>query len=263
MDRFDRRSAWIPLLAAVAFGVLAVTSGDLAAQAQQQPMLLQVTFVQLEPETAPQWAELQRNELIPAQKKGGLTWRETWASGVTGDAYTRVIVTQISSLAQYDGQAPIVKALGTEGAQAFGEKNRRLLTGSRSIIIQSRPELGFGTPAAKPNLAILTTVTVANGRAADFESFLKADVIPGLKKGGVGHYTVSRLVYGGDTNQYFTLIPVANYTELAKGHPLERALGADGMARLTQKTAPFVVKLEREIIRFLPDLSFMPSSPTS
>lgn len=258
-----RRSTWI-LAAPVAVLAVLVWPGDPAgAQDSQQPQLLRVTLVQLKPETAPQWAELQRTELIPAQKKGGLPWRDTWASATSGDVYQRAILTPISSLAQYDGQAPIVKALGQQGAQAFGEKSRRLVASSRGEIIRTRPDLGFGRRPAKPNIGLLTTIIVANGRGADFESFLRTEVIPGLKKANVGYYAVSQMVYGGDANQYMTLLTFDNFAELAKGHPLERALGESGMARLGQKSAAFVVKLERTLIRYLADLSYGPASPTS
>jgi hypothetical protein len=255
--RFVPRSAWALLLLFALLAAVAAWPGRvIVAQTPQQSQLLQVNYVQLKPETAPQWADLQRNELIPAQKKGGLAWRETWAGGNTGDVYLRAIVTPITSLAQYDGQAPIVKALGEQGARAFGEKNRRLITGSHGYIVRTRPDLGFGMPPAKPNIMLLSTVTVANGRNGDFESFIKADVAPALKKANVNYYTVSQVVYGGDANQYFTLIPFSNFAELAKGHPLERALGADGMMRLGQKSGPSVLKLERTIIRYLADLSY-------
>jgi hypothetical protein len=255
--RFVRRSEWASLLlCAMLAGVAAWPGRVIVAQTPQQSRLVHVNEVQLRPETAPQWAELQRNELIPAQKKGGLAWRDTWAPANTGDVYLRAILTPITSLAQYDGAAPIVKALGEPGAQAFGEKSRRLITGSRGYIIRTRPDLGFGTRPAKPNIGLLTTVTVADGRSADFENFLKGDVVPGLKKANVGYYTASQVVYGGDVNQYMTLLLFENFAELAKGHPLERALGTDGMTRLTQKAAPFVTKLERTLIRYLADLSY-------
>lgn len=153
--------------------------------------------------------------------------------------------------------------MGQEGAQAFGEKQRRLIASTRVEIIRTRPELGFGRRPAQPNIGLLTFVTVAAGRNAEFESFLKTDVVPALKKANVGYYSVSQMVYGGDSNTYGTLLLFENYSALAKGHPLARALGENGMARLGQKSAPFIVKLERTLIRYLADLSYGPTPPTS
>jgi hypothetical protein len=230
----------------------------LRAQSGQPPQaqLLLITEVQLKPDSAPDWTELQKSEQIPAQKKGGVLWRDTWASGVAGDAYLRAIVTPIADLALFDGPSPAIKALGQEGAAALGAKTRKLIAGSRSAVIRTRPDLGFGTRPAAYKLAILTTVTVVNGRAADFEAFIKTDVAPALKKVNVSYYSVSQVVYGGNTNEFRTLIPVNDFAEIAKGHPLERALGSDGMIKLLQKSAPFISQVDRTIIRYLPDLSF-------
>jgi hypothetical protein len=56
---------------------------------------------------------------------------------------------------------------------------------------------------------------------------------------------------------------VNDYAEIAKGSPLERALGPEGMAKLTQKAGPLITRLERRIIRHLPDLSYGAAAPTS
>jgi hypothetical protein len=267
MTRFARTTAAATLVLA---GLWLATSDEPQAQsaaaqstAAQQRQLLLITEVHLKPDTAPEWTELQKAEQVPAQKKGGVAWRDTWTDGPGGDPYLRGTVVPISSLAQFDNPAPIVKALGAEGAAAFGAKNRRLVTGSRSRIYATRPDLGFGTRTGVPKLAILTTVNVVNGRGPDFDAFLKSDVVPALKKAGVTYYAVAQVVYGGDTNEYVTLVLASDYAELAKGHPLERALGPEGAAKLAQKTGAFVSRLERRIIRYVPELSFAPGAPTS
>jgi hypothetical protein len=263
MSWFPRRSAAVPLITIVS-ALWAWPATPLAQSTpSSQSQLLMINEIHLKPETAPEWTELQKSELLPAQKKGGLPWRDTWTAGPGGNPALRVTVTPIASFARFDTPAPIVKALGQEGAAAFGAKNRRLISGSASHIVRARPELGFGTRPAEHKLAILTTATVANGRTAEFEAFLRADVVPALKKGGVTYYTVVQTIYGGDTNQYRTLIPIATFAELDSGHPLEKALGAAGVGKLLQKSAPFVIKLERSVIRYLPDLSYRPTGTTS
>jgi hypothetical protein len=234
-----------------------------SASTPQQPQLLLINEVSLKPETAPEWAELQKNEVIPAQKKAGTTRRDVWANGPGGDPYLRSVVTPISSIAQFDSEPPMVKALGQEAAAALAAKGRRLVSGSRSRIVMTRPELSFGTRPAKPNIGVFSIVNVTSGRAGDFEALVKSDVIPGLKKAGVTYYSVVQTIFGGDANEFWTLSLVPNYAELAKGSPLERGLGPEGMAKLTQKAAPVITRVERRIIRYLADLSFGPASPTS
>ena len=264
MTRFPRVSAAVIL---VLTGLWLASSGNFlraqSASTPQQRQLLMINEVNLKPDTAPEWAELHKTETIPAQKKSGLQWRDTWANGPGGDPYLRATVVPISSLAVFDGPNPLLKALGEQGFAAYMAKNRRLVAGARSTIVVTRPDLGFGTRPATHKLAILTIVNAASGRGPDFEALLKSDVVPALKKGGVTYYSVVQVVFGDDVNKYMTLTPVSDYAELAKGSPIERALGAEGMAKLTQKAGPLVTRLERRIIRYLPDLSFGPAAPTS
>lgn len=259
-------SSSLPLLIALSLAfVPMLAGGPIGAQGDQSQVsqLLHITYVTLKPETAPQWAMLQRDEQIPAQKKAGLLWRDTWASAQSGDTYLRAIVTPVSALSQYDGANPLIKVLGESGTQALGDKVRRFIDSGQQMIIRTRPDLGYGARSARPTLAVLATVTVAPARVAEFESLIKSEIAPAYKKANVSYYAVSQVVYGGDTNQYMTLVPVENFAALAKGHPLELALGPAGAARLTQKAGATITKLERTIVRYLPDLSFQAVPATS
>lgn len=263
MTRFARLSALISLVCAS----LWLASSDSLVRAQSasapQRQLLMINEIQLKPETAPDWTELQKS-VLDSMKKVATRGREVWASGPGGDPYGRAIVTPIASLAQFDNPNPFVKALGEQAFTDYSAKNRKLIAGSHSTIVVTRPDLGFGTrPNGPPKLALLTIVNAASGRGLDFEALLKSDVVPALKKGGVGYYSVVQVVFGDDANKYMTLMLVNDYAEIAKGSPLERALGPEGMTKLTQKAGPLVTRLERRIIRYLPDLSFGPAATTS
>jgi hypothetical protein len=264
MTRFARLSAAVSLVCAGLW--LASSENILSAQSAsmpQQRQLLLINEIQLKPETAPDWTELQKS-MIESQKKVATRGREVWASGPGGDPYLRAIVTPIASIAQFDNPNPFAKVLGEQGFAEYMAKNRRLVAGSHSTIVTTRPDLGFGTrQGTAPKLAILSIIHAANGRGAEFEALLKSDVVPALKKGGVTYYSVVQVVFGDDINKYMTLSLASDFAEIAKGSPLERALGPEGMLKLTQKVAPLITRLERRIIRYLPDLSFGPSATTS
>lgn len=265
MTRYFRMSAAAAILV---LGGLWLESSNALLRAQtgaapQQRQLLMINEVNLKPETVHEWAELIKAEAIPAQKKGGVAWRDTWANGPGGEPFLRATVTPISSLADFDNPSPLATALGEKGFADYQAKNRRLLAGSRSTIVTTRPDLGFGTPPAVHKLAIFTVVNVASGRGPDYEAFLQSDVVPALKKAGVTYYAVVQVVWGDDVNKYMSLTAMPDYAEIAKGSPLERSLGPEGMAKLTQKAGPLMTRLERRIIRYLPDLSFRPSAPPS
>jgi hypothetical protein len=48
------------------------------------------------------WEDLQKNEMIPAQKKTGLPWRHTLGNGASGQSFTRVTIGPLASYAQLD-----------------------------------------------------------------------------------------------------------------------------------------------------------------
>ena len=103
---------------------------------------------------------------------------------------------------------------------------------------------------------MLTMTDVTNGHDHDFEVFMRSVVVPALKKGGAALFSVLQIVYGDDANRYLAFVPIVSYTELAKGSPLERALGAEGVRNLSEKSRTFVSRVERRMIRYLADLSY-------
>jgi hypothetical protein len=61
------------------------------------------------------------------------------------------------------------------------------------------------------------------------------------------YYGVSRVVYGGCASQYLTLLMFQDFSDLDRGHPLERALGADGLSKLQGKLTG-IISLTRRLL---------------
>jgi len=233
-----------------------------AAKPAPKREMIQVTIVRVKPELLTEWLDFQKNETIPMLKKAGVTRRDAWQTAVFGEAGTYAFVAPIESFNQYDGDNPPVRALGAEGARAYGEKNRRYLLSSRVYAEQTRPDLGYDMKmSGPPKLALLSDVQIALGKGPEYEALVKSDVLPVMRKARLG-YAVSQTVLGGDINAFTTLIFYDNFAEIGKGHPFERILGAEGARQLTVKAAGIVTHVERRIIRYVPDLSFG-SRPTT
>ena len=128
--------------------------------------------------------------------------------------------------------------------------------------MQVRPDLGIGMRGGKNALGVVSYISVAPGREQEIERVMKTEVNAALKKAGVSYYGVSRVVYGGDTSQYITLLVFENFADLGRGHPLERALGADGLEKLQGKLTGIITRLERHVVRYNDALSFRPPAPT-
>jgi hypothetical protein len=126
----------------------------------------------------------------------------------------------------------------------------------KTYLIRTRPERSYTADATQPKMAILTSVDVMTEKTVDFESFITNDWILALKTGGGKYYVVSQVVYGGSPTEYMTLVGVENFADIAKGHPVTRALGEDGVVKLMTKVGAYAHHIERQVIRLDPDLSF-------
>jgi hypothetical protein len=263
-------SACVVLVAGATIAPLGTEQSTAPAKAQPtaQPPApaqrdsLQITIAKIKPDMLDQWLEFQKTETIPMLKKAGVPSREAWQTAIFGEGFMYAFVTPIENFAQYDGDAPAVRALGAEGARAYGEKNRRFLDSTRSFFAQTRPDLSspikMTTP---PKIAVLSDIGIAVGKAAEYEAFVKADVLPVMRKAKLG-YVVAQTMLGGDVNEYSSLIFYDSFADLGKGTPFQRVLGAEGERQIAAKAAAFVRKIERSVLRYVPDLSFS-TAPTS
>ena len=99
-------------------------------------------------------------------------------------------------------------------------------------------------------------MSVKSDKLMDFETFIKGEWIAALKKGGGKHYSVSQVVYGGNTTEFMTLVGIDTFADLAKGHPVTKALGEEGLVKLMAKAGGFAQHVDRRVIRLDSDLSF-------
>jgi hypothetical protein len=256
--RFRRFRSILAVAALTAFAALQTVSAQTPAPDPAKPRLLQLTIGTLRPDMVKAYYDYQKSDVIPALQKGGVKWRDSFRTAVFGDIFTVAHVTDVSSLEQYDAPPPLKKALGDEGYAAFQAKAGTMVSSLKTYLIRTRPDLSYVPDSAyQPKLAILTTVEVATDKIAEFEAFIKSDWIPALKSGGGKSYRVSQVVYGGSAAQYFTLVGVDTFADIAKGHPVTRALGEEGVVKLMAKVGATTRHVERTIIRLDPDLSFM------
>ena len=228
------------------------------AQTQAPPSrLLALNIYKIKPEMQNAYIELQKSIVIPALQKSGQTWRDAWRTGVLREAYEFAYVSEIQGFERYDSPPPISKALGEAGYADYLAKVRPMIVSQNIYAIRTRPDLSYmADGVAQPKLAILTTVDVYANKLPDFETYIKTEWVPALKKGGGKSYAVSQVLYGGVGAQYLTLVGIDNYAELGKGHPVNRALGDDGLMKMMAKSGGFAQRIERRMVRLDPDLSF-------
>lgn len=256
--REKRRSVVLLVLLLVLGAASVATHGQ--APPAARPLVV-MSIIDVKPEAMSEFGALQA-EVMTAQRAGGQPWRETWNTATFGHPYRIAVLTPADDLATLDGQTYTAKGIGAAAATAINERARRMIADQQIFLLQVRPDLGIGLRAPGQNaLAVVSYISVAPGREPQIEQTMKTEVNAALKKAGVSYYGVSRVVYGGETSQYVTLVLFENFAALGRGHPLERALGADGLAKLQGKLTGVITKLERHVVRYNDALSFRPSMP--
>jgi hypothetical protein len=249
------------LLAATVVLAVLILPGTAQGPAPQQAPLLVLSIIDVKPDMFAEFGELQA-QTMEAQRKGGQAWRETWNVAQFGHPYRVGVLRPLTSFAELDGQSFTIKGAGADTARAINERARRMIVAQRIFALRARPDLGYGTRPEKLNLAVLTTITVAPGRASDFEALVRTDVIPAYKKAGEPYFAVSQVVLGGDPNQYLALTLYDDFAGLQAGSPIARALGADALAQFNARMAGLVTRLEYEVVRYNTALSYRPTGPT-
>jgi hypothetical protein len=255
--------AWIQT-SRVVFGQAAPaqTSGAAAtpkAQAPAAPIgsmpLVNGTLVQIKPDMVLEWQEFQQKETIPMLQKAGVKQRRVFQT-VIGPAFEFATLTPATNMAERDGEAPVVKALGADGARAYGQRLRRFIASQRTFALRLRTDLSWvPDPNAKLPVAVVSNYSIAAGRVADFESFIKTEVMPAHKKLKTGGYSVYQTQFGGEPTFYVATL-LSNFAEIDKGAAATRAFGPAGAARGQQKLAGVVTHVERTVVREVPELSF-------
>ena len=259
----SKKSEFQPLKYLLFFGLLIVLSGVLSipcAAQQSKPDMIEITIVSVKPEMVPQFEETLKKDYIPALAKGGVKWIDIWQPAGFGNMFDYVFVSPIDNFAQYDGEDPLVKALGKEGANAWYGKASKMVNSVKSAAYAVRDDLSYNTDMkTPPKMAVIAYTSVAPGRAMEFENFMKNEMLPVVKKSGIAGMWTQQLIFGGDGNEYLTVVLQENFADLDKGPPWTRALGPEGGMKLMQKLAPGVVTHQDRIVaRFVPELSYRP-----
>lgn len=232
-------------------------SASATATPPAAPVFVRLTIVEIRPEMVADYVALQKSDTMPALQKAGVAWRDAWRTGVFGSSFTVAYIAPLKSFASLDEPNPLLKMMGEEGYRAYQAKMSKLIRSQQTYALRDRPDLGLkteGTPMAK--LGVLASVEVVPGRTAEFETILKNEWTPALKKAGVANYVVSQVMFGGSAGQYYTFTPIENFAQLDKGHPITQSIGEAGMNRIVAKMGTSTRSVERFIIRYDEELSF-------
>ncbi len=226
------------------------------AQEAPKPQLSRVSVTQVKPEMWTQFLEFYKNETLPALKKAGVKSSLVMqSSGPVGNSYELRVVQPIDNLAQFDEGSAISKALGPEKFKAYQAKRRTMITGGQAYVIRAIPEAMIAQNGTS-KLMLRREVSIAPGRRADYESYLK-DVLAVLKKTNLKGHRVSRVVLGGDINMYFQVDSYDSWAEYEKF--MAELPKVEGYSQLASRTAGVVIHQTVSMYSPIPELSITPA----
>ena len=236
---------------------LLATSLSTIALAQTAPTRWRVTVTRVKPEMLNEWIDLQKNEVVPALKKGGVTARTVYATGLFGNAFEYTIVQPMGKFADFDtpGGGAQARALGPQANARLGEKLRRCVETTNSFMATQQDDLSNLGVSDTPPIVGYVRIRVAPGKMQEVQSLMKTEVLPIYKKQKVG-LVVARRGLGANGNDLGISTSYAKFADLDAGGPLVKELGAEGAGKLLAKFTPMTTVIENVIRTRVADLSF-------
>jgi hypothetical protein len=235
--------------------VVAALASSPQAFAQTAPTMSRVTITHVKPEMSTEWFDLQKNEVVPALKKGGEKTRTVYVTALFGPAGEYVTVSPIENFAQFDGTSPILEALGQPGTARLNEKLRKCIVNSMSFESMLMPELSNVPEGAPPPILVQARYRIAPGKWQDFASIMQSDVLPVYKKANV-HLRVSRRGAGANPNEVVVSTGYAKFADWGGGPFLTKAVGQAAADKINAKFTGTRVLVEVVARRRVPELSF-------
>jgi hypothetical protein len=243
------------LLAALCFAALCAPASF--AQSQTEPVY-QVTHIRVKPEAMREFEAVFKNEVLPAFKKSGGKELQAWTTASLGEAYQYWFVRPLSGLAEFDETHFLIKALGEKGAEDLRQRLRRMSVSQDNFLLTRKPEISWMPDANyQPKVGVLARVTVAHGRAAEYEKFIKENSLPAIPKANSKGYRVSRVGLGGNPREYYSLTLFDSFAEMEKYPALRDKAAAE--LKLATIPAGLLADTNWTVIRRLPELSLTPA----
>jgi hypothetical protein len=217
----------------------------------------QVTLVRLKPDMVNEWLALQKNELMPAQKKGGVTTRTTLQT-VLGNAFEYATIIPYPSFGILDGQNAQQKALGTEAAAKLADKIRKCVLTQSTYLLTRRDDLSI--PQGTATAARTAVVRPLPGKQDEYLNYIKNDLLPVMKKakdaGKIAGYTVSIRGVGAAAGELTTTTYYNKFADIDAGNPAIAVVGQAAATALTAKGAALATNVQVIVRRRVADLSF-------
>ncbi|HTI40827.1 MAG TPA: hypothetical protein VL693_03295 [Vicinamibacterales bacterium] len=259
LKRITGPQALTVVVVAMIIAVAGLANFSRAQAPQPPPVRIQVTTIQLKADMLTVWEDLQKNEMIPAQKKTGLPWRHTLANGATGQGFTRLTIIPLANNAQLDMPGFITRAISAEANANYNAKLRATILSQRAEIYTLEQDASLmSNLTAMPQLQLVQVASVLPGKGGEFLASMREDYLPNYRKAGVKDYWVWTLNAGGPGGQRVMVRLLDKYADIDRPALLQQAgLSQEQQNKIgARRNATLATPIENEVYRFIPELSY-------
>ena len=249
----QRSIAW----AIIAIALPAIGSGQTAT-----PIWIRFTASTVKPEMAQEY-EGYLKQMAAAYKKAGQP-AYVVLTNFAGNRFEYTTVTFVMKFGDMDGPNPIQKALGEESYSNLTRSMSRCVVSSTRYYSLPWADVSIDKPGPMGQYFMRTRVPIAQGKNAEYRSYLKNDLLPVYEKGGVTWFHVSAPVFGGPAGTVETVRMLKNLGEIDGGPFTTKVLGAAGAQTLAAKAQGLTRGASQiTIMRMRPELSLLPEMTAS
>jgi len=233
---------------------IAIFASVIPAQAIAQddgPTFFQVRTVHVKPGMNGEFADLQK-EFTAALKAADGPGRQVYQE-VRGDVGVFYVVSAPAALSTYD--TPFDPPMSADDWRAWVSRYQNTIDSSTLIILRQYPDLAISSDGdSVPNLAYLRYRTAAPGKSGEYAEWVRTQLTPHLKMGGVKNRTQSRMVMGGNNNTWVSATFLADWAEMEGEGPLDH-MGDDARNAMLTAGDSLLIESENKILRYRVDLS--------
>jgi len=129
------------------------------------------------------------------------------------------------------------------------------------LLAAALASFGFAqTQPAAQQARMMMDIQVRPGMELEWETLLKNDVFPALKKSGTNQWDMWKTAVFGEDGHYIWSFPAPPMAQLDQPHPLLKALGPAGMAMLMTRLQRLIIGSRTFVLTSRADLSITPKA---
>jgi quinol monooxygenase YgiN len=231
---------------------------------QQQYPLRSVTRTVVKPDRGAEFVDIAKQTVEMIKKAGNDRFNVVWqvAAGNSNEYWS---VSPMSKYGDRDQPPAWFKSVPQGAMTSLFARRANCVTSNATTIERYRDDLSTAPATATSNapppayLRVLRT-RVRQGKAEEYATLMKNMLLPALKKAGVTDYRVRQVAWGGNRNDFTSTTGFQKWSEMDGPGVVQKALGEEGFRQYVAKVNELVTGTEYIILRYRPELSYLPES---